>query len=343
MQLIILRVKSRLKENPEILLYALLGLITFALSINFSKDWSNYKYLFSLLESTSWSTVLSELRLSSEPLYKISSKGLGSLIGFPAFVMLSIVSLLTVKLIYLKKITSYTYVSLFFYISLYLLLHEGTAIRIGLAVGLIVPALYFIKINKYHYSLILILAASQLHFTALVFLLAFPSYFFKPFNNLVYLTFLISPLIVISEISVLNLLKDFVVTSYPKYAGYFDQDYLRNQNSTGLYFYFIAFFALLMIVIRFYLRELVIKDRFIAMLFSLCLMGIIAMCVFNNYVAVGARFGELLMVPIVILLTYLYAHFAFNKMLFHQLTLVSVFVLYFVARLLYLYPSVFSL
>lgn len=338
-----MRVKSWLKENPEISLYAFLGLITFFLSINFSKDWPHYKYIFSLLESTSWSTLLSEFSFSKELLYKISSKGIGSLIGFPAFVMLCIVSLLTAKLIYLKKITGSTYASLFFYISLYLLLHEGTAIRIAFAVALIIPALYFIRINKYHYSLILILVASQLHFTALVFLLAFPSYFYKPFNNLVYFTFLVSPLIVISEISILNFLKDFVVTSYPKYAGYFDQDYLRNQNSTGLYFYFFAFFALLMMIIRFYLRDLIVKDRFIAMLFSLCLIGVIMMCIFNNYVAVGARLGELLMVPIVILLTYLYAHFANNRMFFHQITLVLVFVLYFFARLLYLYPSAFSL
>lgn len=343
MQLIILRAKSWVKENPEIPLYGLVGLMTFFLSINFSKDWPHYKYLFSLLEATSWTNMMADLTLFKEPLYKITSKGIGSVVGFPAFVMLSVVSLLMLKLIYLNKITGFAYLSLFFYISIYLLLHEGTAIRIGLAVALIVPALYFIKVNKYYCALMLILVASQLHLTSLVFLLAFPSYFYKPFNNLVYFTFLISPLIVISEFSIMNLLKDFVVASFPKYAGYFDQDYLRNQNSTGLYYYFIAFFAFLMILIRFYLREMIIKDRFISMLFSLCLIGIIVMCIFDDYVAAGARLGELLMVPIVILLTYLYKNFANNKMLVHQLMLVSIFSLYFLARFVYLYPTAVGL
>jgi hypothetical protein len=143
--------------------------------------------------------------------------------------------------------------------------------------------------------------------------------------------------------SIINLLKDFVITSYPKYAGYFDQDYLRNQNSTGLYYYFIAFFWLVMILIKFYLRDLIRKDGFVAMLFSLCLIGVILMCIFNDYVAVGARLGELLMVPVVILLTYLYMHFSNNKMRVHQILLVSTFSIYFLARFIYLYPTAVGL
>lgn len=343
MQLVLTRIKFWIRENPETLLYVLLGLITFSLSINFSKDWVHYNFMFGQQQSKSWQTIMTNLSLFKEPLYLISSKAIGYLVGFTAFALLATISFLTVKLHFLKKITGTVYVGLFFYICLYLLLHEGTALRVAYAVALLVPALYFIKVQKFHYSLILILIASQIHITALVFLLAFPAYLYKQFNILVYLLFLISPLVIVLEISILNILKELIITLNPKYSYYFQQNLVRNQNSTGLYFYFIAFFALLMFVISFYLKDLIKKDRFISMLFSLCLVGIILMCIFYDYVPVGARFGELLLMPIVVLLSHLYIHFSDHKMLIHQLSLVSIFFIYFMARLVYLYPTAVGL
>jgi len=227
----------------------------------------------------------------------------------------------------------------FFYVCFYLLLLEGTAIRVGFAIACIIPALYFLKEHKFFYAFLLILIASQIHLTALLFLIAFPLYFFKPLNVIVYLAFIFSPLLIVFDISVLNMLKELIATINPKYLYYFKEDRLVVQNSTGLYLYFIAFFTVLLGAVFVYLRDLVMNDRFLSTIFSITLCGIILMCVFHDFVAVGARFGELLLVPIVILLGHFYKTFALNKMLLHQFALVSMSLSYLAARFIYLYPK----
>lgn len=84
------------------------------------------------------------------------------------------------------------------------------------------------------------------------------------------------------------------------------------------------------------------SDRFSAALYSFCLLGVISMCVFHGRVAVGARLGEMFLLPIVILLSWLYTYFAERKMYFHQVILCSLFSIYFIARFLYLFPTFFA-
>jgi hypothetical protein len=228
----------------------------------------------------------------------------------------------------------------FFYVCFYILLFEGTAIRVGYAVALIVSALYCLKEHRFIYAFLLIVVASQIHLTALICLLVFPLYFFKWLNILVYPAFFLSPLLIVFDISILNILKELITTINPKYLFYFGENRLHIQNSTGLFFYFIAFFAMLLAVVFFYMKDLVKNDRFIFTIFSITLCGVILMSVFNDIVAVAARFGELLLVPIVILLSYLYMQFSLKKMFLHQVALISLSLMYFVARLAYLYPTI---
>lgn len=330
-----------LKCHTETILFLALGLITFYLSINFSKDWIHYQWWYGLVEETSWLSMLNDLSPLKEPVYKFMSKWVGSKISFTGFVLIATVSLLFIKLRFLGKVVGSIFVGTFFYVCLYLLLFEGTSIRIGYAIALIIPALYFLKTQRYLNAFVLILLASQIHLTALVFLIVFPLYFFRQLNLMVYLLFLIAPLLFLFDISVFALLRQELGMINPRYLLY-DEIKLVNQNSTGLYVYFIAFFAMVLMVIYVYLKEKIRSDRFAAMLYSVTLLGVVFMCLFHDHVAVGARLGELLLVPIVILLSWLYMNFSERNMYLHKIGLVLVFFIYFSARLLYLYPSMFA-
>lgn len=335
------QIKYLFKDNKEIFLFMVMGVITYYLSVYFSKDWIHYNWMYEHdIVNTTWKSFFGKFSVFKEPLYFILSKAIGHLIGFSAFIFFATVIFLTIKLHYLAKILKDPYLGTFFYVCFYLLLFEGTALRVGYAVALIMPALYYLKEHKFFYAFLLIVAASQIHLTALVFLIAFPLYFFKRLNILVFLAFIFSPLLIISDISVLAIIKEFTTSINPKYLYYFNQERLLVQNSTGLYFYFIAFFAIFLGVIFYYLKDKIINDRFKLIVFSITMCGVVSMCIFNDYVVVGARFGELLLVPIVILLSYLYAQFRSNKMIVHQIGLISFSLMYFVSRLIYLYPKV---
>ena len=332
-----------LRRNSDKLLFLALGLITFYLCINFSKDWVAYNIWYHKeAQEITWEYFLHHYNPFREQLYQMMSKGVAEFIGFTGFVLITTVSLLFIKLRFLGKIIDSPYVGTFFYVCLYLLLFEGTGIRVGYAVALLVIAIYLLNLQKYLYSLLLILMASQIHFTALIFLLIYPLYFFRKLNWIVYFLFLLAPFLIIFDITVLNSLKHIIYNINPRYLIYYDIKPV-NQNSTGLYFYFIAFFSFILIAIYVFLRDAIVNDKFVAATYSMSLLGVILMCTFHENVAVGARLGELLLVTIVILLSWLYLYFCKRKMYVYQLLLIMMFMIYFCARFLYLYPIIYSL
>jgi hypothetical protein len=81
-------------------------------------------------------------------------------------------------------------------------------------------------------------------------------------------------------------------------------------------------------------------DRFKLALQRLAMTGVIFMCVFHDHVALGARLGELLLFPLVLLLSWLYLewHRANNRLTLYLLT--TIFFTYFIARFIYLFPGI---
>lgn len=305
----------------------------------YSKDWAQYLRLYEGVGTKWWERHTPDLWIFTEPLYYESSKFMGDLIGYPLFTVLSIIVLLAVKLRYLEKITGILLGGTFFYTCLYLLLFEGTAIRVAFATSLVIPALYYLKQEKPVVSLLLIMLASQIHFSTLIFLVAFPIYYCRKLTPLAFILMAIAPLFVIFDWSVFSWIKEILGAVNPRYLRYGGSKVV-DQNSTGLYFYFIAFFTLALGIIHYYLKSDFAKDDFLRTLLTLCILAIVVMCIFHANVAMAARLGELLLVPIVILLALLGMHFIQNGMRWQWSAMMSVFLLFFAARFHYLYPQV---
>jgi len=324
--------------NISILVFILIGVITFALSVNFSRDWDQYLTQYGKIDKKSWLSHWKQIGFFSDALYLFATKFFAGLMGYPIFTFLATVSLLTIKLRYFEKIVGVMFGGLFFYVCLYLLLLEGTASRIAFATALVVPALYYLKQERPLLALLLLLVGGQIHVTVLVFLLMFPILYWQKSTALACIMLMIAPLIVIIDVSIFPLVSKIIECVNPRYMIY-DGKILENQNSTGLFFYFIAFFMIVISYVYYHLREEITSNRFTRTLYTLSVLAIVAMCMFHSHVAVAARLGELLLLPMVILLSHVSMKLTHDGMVLERNTLYLVFMMYFLARFYYLYPE----
>jgi hypothetical protein len=287
----------------------------------------------------SWQSMWSAFSFFTERLYFFSEKFFGELIGFPLFIALTTLVLLTVKLNYLLKMVGHIGLVCFFYTCLYLFLFEATVLRVAFATALVVPAFYYLREQRFIISVLLILLATQIQLTSIVFLLIYPLYFIRRLNVLVFAVFVISPMVVITRFSVFDGLVSITNLFTDKYQIYNVIDYIGHQNTTGLYFYFIGFFYLLIFALLYFLRDSWLNDPFKQTLLSLAMLAVILMCFFHDHVVVGARLGELLLISLVPLLSWLYLYFKDQGNKWASYGLLMMFSGYGMARFIYLFPS----
>jgi hypothetical protein len=329
------------QEFLSYLVFLGMGVVSVFLCITASKDWWVYKDFFNndLSINTSWQEMWQSFSIFKEPLYFFAAKYFGALISFPAFVAFSTITLLVLKMHFLTKIVGHVWLACFFYSCLYLFLLEGTEIRVAYATACVIPAFYFLNKNNFLISLVLVLTATQLHLTAFVFLLMYPVYFFPLLTKIIAAVFLFSPLAIFIDFSFYDILFDFVGNFTDKYQVYLTQKNLDNQNSTGLFLYFIGFFYLLIIGVFYSLRDSLWVEPIKRVLFSLAMLGVVSMSFLNDHVAVAARFGELFLISIVPLLCWLVIYFKENNMILMRNFIFTTFLLYGMARFVYLFPT----
>ncbi|KQT34337.1 EpsG family protein [Methylophilus sp. Leaf414] len=320
-------------------LYLLAGIAAYIICVRFSKDWIHYQWWFGLLQNKTWPTVWQELSIFREPLYNFPVKFLSPYIGFEKVILIATISLTCIKLRTLQKIVPERYVGMFFYICLYWLLLEGTQLRVAYATTFAVLSFYYLQNQRYYLSILMIAIASQIHFTAILFSLVFVLYFIKRTALFTLCLFLLCPLLIIFEVSIYAWLEQGIAFINPRYLLY-GSEKIKGQNSTGLYIYFIAFFWTTLVLIEWKLKPYLQVDRFKLAIQRLAMSGVIFMCVFHDHVALGARLGELLLFPLVILLSWLYLelHRTNKRLTLHLLT--TIFFTYFIARFIYLFPDI---
>jgi hypothetical protein len=328
---------KKYKQHLPIITCVVLGLATSFLSVNYSLDNPRYRNIFNNILIKTWTDVLADASLVKEYLFELMAYGLGKSVGFAAAITLMTVFFLSIKLKYLGKITGDFYLGAFFYSCFYLLLLEGTVVRVAFALALVMVAIYCFKQQKYWRCFFLIFLGAQIHFSVILFLLLFPVYFIPRMPCVISLLLMASPLCIIFKFSFFSAITKLVNMINPKYVSYNDAGMISVQNSTGLFFPYIVFFSILLGGIYLYLREQISTDRFIRSMLLICMTGIALMWIFYDRVAVGARLGELMLTPIVILLTALDINFKNRQLFYERIILYATSSAYFTARLWYLY------
>lgn len=330
--------------NYQYVLFIALGLMAFSLNVLASRDWYAYLKQFRRLTEQSWSSVFNSFSLFEESLFYFSAKFWGEFIGFPLFIALATTLLLSVKLHFLQKLTSRPWIAVYFYLCAYLFLFEGTVLRVAYATALIIPALYFLSREQYWQSLALWFLATQIHFSAGIFLLAFALFIlsYRGFLVLVF-CFVLSPLLIVAEYSFSEQLINLVARFRQDYASYARQVITDNQNSSGMFFYYVSFYYGLILLCLCLLLKRFKEGRTLRMLAGLCMTAVIIMSSLYDHVVVAARLGELLLVVSPLMFAEALESWPYKGKKLITVALVGGFALFAVARFVYLYPSLLSI
>lgn len=326
------------------ILFTAFGVLAFVLNISASRDWSNYVKQFNQLADKTWIEVWAEFSVFHEPLFYLNAKLWGEWIGFPAFILMLTVVLLNIKLHFLQKLTSRLWLVVYIYLCLYLFLFEGTVLRVAYATALIIPALYFLSREHWWPSLLLWVLATQVHLSTSIFLLALPL-FLMPYVGFrgLFLLFVVSPLCIVFQLSAFEYLAKIVGLFRADYVSYGRDAIVSNQNSSGMFLYYVVFYYTLTLVSITLLRAQLKEDAFLRMIASLCMAAVIIMCTLYDQVLVAARLGELLLVVSPLLVAYAVFEWPYIGKRFVIASTVTGFALIGVARFIYLYPDLIRL
>ncbi|WP_289284008.1 MULTISPECIES: EpsG family protein [unclassified Methylophaga] len=323
------------------LIYPLLGLTAFLLSISASVDWMHYNWHYEhRVANQTWYQLFDSFSLTKEILFFWSSKLLGELIGFKWFIFSLTMGLTTLKLYYYERLSDKKpWLTIFFYCCFYLFLLEGTVLRVAYATAFVIVAIYFLFDKRPLLSFGLILLSSQIHLTCLVFLIIFPIYYSKYFFTALLVSFVLSPLFILFHFSLFDLIGSVAGYVNPKYQFYFGEKIIDTQNSTGLFFYFLAVFYALNLFVVYTLRNSIFSDPKARVLVGTGLMGIIFMSTMYTHVAPATRLAELMMITLPLYLTSVFLEWQKNKYYWVCYSIIIFAVLYALARFVYLYPS----
>lgn len=326
------------------IIFSVLGVGAFFLNISASRDWRNYVKQFNQLVDKSWSQVWTEFSIFQEPLFYLNAKLWGEWIGFSAFILILTVLLLNLKLHFLQKLTSRSWLVVYIYICLYLFLFEGTVLRVAFATALIIPALYFLSLKRWWPSLFLWGLATQTHFSTTIFILALPL-FLMPHHGFrwLFMLFIVSPIFMFFQLPMFEYLTNLVGIFRQDYVSYGRPEKVLNQNSSGMFFYYAAFYYVLTLGTIFLLWSRLKEDAFLRGIAGLSMTAVITMYSLYDNVLVAARLGELLLVVSPLLVVQAINDWPYSHQRLIEVLMIVGFTLIGLARFVYLYPELISI
>lgn len=283
-------------------LFILFSLLATFLSAYMSMDSVSYQYIFNYYSSSGLKNIASEIR-DYELFFIVFAKVMS---GFPSFFWFLIISLMSVglKMYVIERSSRNFYISLFFYFSYFYVLHDGTQIRVSLAIAIAYLGLYFLSEKKIMKSLVLNLLSALLFHYSLVFILLI--YAFKNKKTIVFLAGLWPVLILCWWLGVDFLSLSKIVFSYAdqSWVG-IDKvnSYLNayDKNSAPYSLQFIFLFCASFITYWHYRDELTDFEIicFNCVFMSLVILGLfVGASGFQNRVSEIFRFGMIFISPL---------------------------------------------
>lgn len=155
--------------------FFLLFLLTFlatVVSSSFSLDSIGYQDFFSYYSQSSWSKIWTEIR-GYELFFLVLAKIFN---GWPSVLWFFVIaaSSISLKLILMQKSSRHFYLSLFFYVSYFFILHDGTGIRVSLAIAIAFWGVFLLGKNRVAMAFLLIMSAAMFfHYSLFLFLIVF--------------------------------------------------------------------------------------------------------------------------------------------------------------------------
>lgn len=266
-------------------------------------DW--YRHSFSENTSRDFLTRILTIVYSKDPAYFLVQAALAGLLNFQVFFGVLIFSCLALKFSALLQVNSRPGI---LDVAPYLLvlgfLHEGIQMRIAIALSIALWALVYFAKNQRGLALCILAFASTFHISASAFFIVFLLlYLYERFGRVVLIVGASITAILAYTTIVPDLLLKIGVATNARFLIYSQGIVFENQNSTGLFQYFVLFVAFLTAFVWHFYRPVSEpwKNLYRLALTS-GLLAIAILQVFRFNVVVSSRLADLLLLQVLLVL-----------------------------------------
>lgn len=287
--------------------FLLVWIALWALNLGWSRDvHATYEFPYRVAQALTFVDRFKLLNIYRDPGYYIFQNIFASFLPFQYFLGLVIFACLSIKLSALWQLSSRPGIlEVIPYLAVLSFLHEGTQIRIALALSIVMLALASWAQERRLIAMTLLFLACLFHWSAAIYVIVFAVIFLAQLSGpAVYFVGAGMSLAVMG----LPLLNDFIVLiagpfAHARYTVYLGNYFASNQNSSGLFPFFIFFIVVLVALVWALFKPNNLRLQYLKLfaLVSGCL-SISCQIIFRFSVVIASRFGDLLLLPVLIAL-----------------------------------------
>ncbi len=278
--------------------------VLFALNIIFSRDIFQYHCWFDDALALAGPDRFFGLKgYFHDPAYYILQAVGTMLFPFEIFFWLLIFAALLVKLLALLRVTpNPSLLDVLPYLMVLSFLHEGTQIRVALALSIALWALIKFAQGKRHLAIFILGVACTFHISVACFFHVFLMLFlYERFGKIVLIIIAVVATIIAYTSIVRDLVMQFGELTNARYMAYSVGSIYRKQNSSGLFQYFSLFVGGLTILVwKLYQPESKAWAQLKKIALASGFLAIIILQIFRFNVVIASRLADLLLLPIVL-------------------------------------------
>lgn len=208
----------------------------------------------------------------------------------------------TTKLIGIKKTSSFFYLSLLVYFSHYFLLHELTQIRVGVATGFFLIALYYLFERKASYYFFFIICAAFFHYSAFI---AFPLWFLTKSSRSIYKFALLIPIGYVIHFIGGDTLSAIPIPYIQERMEVYQQMQdlaLNNEDKINVFNYMFLSKVAIFVVLLFTAKKIEVHNKYVYLLLKIYAISLAAFPALSAMPASAFRIQEFLGVVEIILI-----------------------------------------
>lgn len=295
----------KMRWMPQAASFLLVWLALFFININWSRDrhsyFKNYEYATFASTNSIFNRTCLIFDWCFEPGYYFIQALFAGFLSYSEFIGVVLLICLSIKYFALLKVSPKpTWGLVLPYLFILGFLHEGTQIRVALALSIILWSFIYWAQARIWLAFLLVLVAAIFHISAVLFMLVFLVIILgRYFGVKIYLLLLgVAALLAIPDISGFILIKVGELTN-ARYLSYARGPIARALNVTGLFQYYFIFPALLGLIIwRLSKPKNLMESRLseLAIVSSACAIVVLQDFRFNTVIA--SRFADLLLLPV---------------------------------------------
>lgn len=286
-----------------LLFFSCWAFLTF-LNLHFLID-NEYAKMFFDAQSSGIANSISKMNFTKDPTYFLLQNISATFIEFKVFFGALILLCLMLKFTALLQVNAKpNLLDVAPYFLVLAFLHEGIQIRIAIALSIALWSIIFFVKKRFLFSVLLLIIASSFHITASTFFLVyFLVFLYSNYGKWVIGGGLFITALLASTPIIRNLVLKMGELTNARFLSYSGNDFIKIQNSTGLFEFYIFFVGLLTIFIwKFYIPTNVFWQRLRQIAIASGLLAMAILQVFQFSVVISSRLADLLLLPVLLVL-----------------------------------------